>query len=115
MVKMEILVKSHKQEGQHHRERRRESLGRYDHCAKPEDYLTIAYPIETDIQARHKSKAMRIIATACHFIFFFADRASGERWVATHPQTTLLPLEDVFAFSKRQNARPFGREPVTGE
>lgn len=56
------------------------------------------------------SSAARIIATACHFIFFFAGRASGERWVAAHPHTTLLSLHDAFEFGRRQNARLFGQE-----
>jgi alkylmercury lyase len=50
----------------------------------------------------------RIIATACHFVYFFASRASGERWVAKHPETMLLSLEEAFALGKRQNVRVFG-------
>jgi len=56
------------------------------------------------------SSAARIIATACHFIFFFASRNSGERWVAAHPQTELLSLEEAIEFGRRQNERVFGRE-----
>lgn len=56
------------------------------------------------------SSAARVIGTACHFIFFFTSRASGERWVAKHPKTVLLSLEDAFAWGKRQNARAFGTE-----
>lgn len=56
------------------------------------------------------TSARRMIETACHFIFFFVSRASGERWVAAHPQTELLSLEEAVAFAKRQNARLFGQE-----
>lgn len=56
------------------------------------------------------TSATRIIATACHFIFFFASRGSAEHWVAAHPQTMLLSLDDAFALGKRQNARLFGSE-----
>lgn len=56
------------------------------------------------------SSAARIMATACHFIFFFASRASGERWVGKHPGTWLLPLHEGFAFAKRWNASVFGPE-----
>lgn len=56
------------------------------------------------------TSARRIIATACHFIFFFVSRASGERWVAAHPQTELLSLEEAVAFGKRQNRRLFEQE-----
>ncbi|MGH7541048.1 MAG: organomercurial lyase, partial [Gemmatimonadota bacterium] len=50
------------------------------------------------------TSAARIIATACHFIFFFASRATGERWAAAHPQTVLLSLDEAFTLAKRQNA-----------
>jgi len=33
-----------------------------------------------------QSSAARVMATACHFIYFFASRASGERWQARHPE-----------------------------
>lgn len=56
------------------------------------------------------SSAARVIATACHFIFFFTTRAGGERWVAKHPKTVLLSLGEAFAWGKRQNARLFGAE-----
>lgn len=54
------------------------------------------------------TSATRIIATACHFVFFFASRTSGERWLAKHPGKLLLSLDEVFAFGKRLNARLFG-------
>lgn len=56
------------------------------------------------------SSAAQVIATACHFIFFFTSRASGEHWVATHPKTVLLSLDEAFEWAKRQNARMFGSE-----
>ncbi|MGH7536783.1 MAG: organomercurial lyase, partial [Gemmatimonadales bacterium] len=56
------------------------------------------------------SSAARIMATACHFIFFFASRAAGERWVAKHPGTLLLSVKEAFAFGKRWNASLFGTE-----
>lgn len=56
------------------------------------------------------TSAARVIATTCHFIFFFASRASGERWVDQHPGTVLLSLDEAFAFAKRLNARLYGKE-----
>jgi len=53
------------------------------------------------------TSATRVIPTACHYIFFFASRASGERWVAKHPGKWLLSLDEAFALAKRQNARLF--------
>lgn len=54
--------------------------------------------------------ADRIITSACHFHFFFASRDSGERWVAKHPETFLLSLDEMFAFMKRFNRYMFGTE-----
>lgn len=56
------------------------------------------------------TSADRIIRSACHFHFFFASRDSGERWVAKHPETFLLSLEEMFAFMKRFNQHMFGTE-----
>lgn len=52
--------------------------------------------------------AANVMAKFCHFVFFFASRASGERWVAKHPDTFLYSLDDAFALAKRVNARNFG-------
>jgi alkylmercury lyase len=57
----------------------------------------------------HTSNA-RLRASACHFMFFFASRASGERWQAKHPETVLLSLDEAFAFGRRSNAHRFGAE-----
>ena len=56
------------------------------------------------------TSAAQIMASACHFHFFFASRESGERWTAKHPETFLLSLDEVFAFGKRANAHMFGAE-----
>ncbi len=56
------------------------------------------------------SSAAQVIATACHFIFFFTSRASGERWVAKHPGTFLYSLGDAFELARRVNAQYFGPE-----
>ncbi|MDT7531460.1 organomercurial lyase [Sphingopyxis sp. SE2] len=52
----------------------------------------------------------RLRASACHFIFFFGSRASGERWQVKHSGTVLLSLEEAFAFARGANARVFGAE-----
>lgn len=54
--------------------------------------------------------AANVMAKFCHFVFFFASRASGERWVAKHPGTFLYSLDDAFALARRVNARSFGAE-----
>ncbi len=57
--------------------------------------------------------AANVMAKFCHFVFFFASRASGERWVAKHPDTFLYSLDDAFVLAKRLNATNFG--PVLEE
>jgi alkylmercury lyase len=58
------------------------------------------------------SSATRIITTACHHIFFFTSRASGERWQEKHPgpETILLSLDEAVCCGKRSNAHLFGAE-----
>lgn len=56
------------------------------------------------------TSAANVMAKFCHFIFFFASRSSGERWVAKHPGTFLYSLDDAFALAKRFNDRSFGLE-----
>ena len=61
-------------------------------------------------EACDATSAARIMATACHFNFFFASRESGESWVAKHPETFLQSLDAVYAFIRRVNAHLFGAE-----
>lgn len=56
------------------------------------------------------TSAAQIMASACHFIFFFASRESGKRWIVKHPETFLLSLDEAFAFVRRSNAHMFGAE-----
>jgi alkylmercury lyase len=56
------------------------------------------------------TSATNVMAKFCHFVFFFASRSSGERWVAKHPGTFLYSLDDACALAKRLNARNFGPE-----
>ncbi len=58
------------------------------------------------------ASAANVMATFCHFVFFFACRASGERWVEKHPGTFLYSLGDAFELARRLNARNFGAELV---
>jgi alkylmercury lyase len=68
--------------------------------------------IQPEAQVFDKGAA-NMMAKFCHFVFFFSSRASGERWVAKHPDTFLYSLDDAFALAKRLNARNFG--PVLAE
>ncbi len=71
----------------------------------PGAVLSMSRPKRWDV-----TSADRIITSACHFHFFFASRDSAERWVAKHPETLLLSLEEAFAFMKRFNHYMFGTE-----
>lgn len=63
-----------------------------------------------DPQTWDATSSVRIFTSACHFHFFFVSRESAERWVAKHPETLLLPLDEVFTFIKRINLHLFGAE-----
>jgi alkylmercury lyase len=67
--------------------------------------VSVVRPQDADLTSN-----TRLRASACHFIFFFASPASGERWQAKHPETVLVSLDEAFAFAKRSNARVFGAE-----
>lgn len=56
------------------------------------------------------TSAARIRASACHFIYFFASRASAERWQVKHPHTVVLSLDNAFSLGRRHNAHLFGAE-----
>jgi alkylmercury lyase len=54
------------------------------------------------------TSAANVMASFCQYIFFFASRASGERWTAKHRGTFLFTLDDGFTLAKRLNAANFG-------
>lgn len=41
-----------------------------------------------------------VIASFCHFVHFFTDRAHAEAWTAEQPDTFVLPLEDGIRLGK---------------
>jgi alkylmercury lyase len=67
--------------------------------------------IRPDAQA-FSASATNVMAKFCHFIFFFASRSSGERWIAKNPETFLFSLDNAFALARRFNAHNFGSELV---
>jgi alkylmercury lyase len=54
------------------------------------------------------TSAANVMAKFCHFIYFFASQASGERWSEKNPGTFLSSLDDAFVLAKRFNRRNFG-------
>jgi alkylmercury lyase len=47
------------------------------------------------------------IATFCHFVHFFADRAAAERWTAEHDGTFVVSLRDGMEIARRVNGARF--------
>lgn len=50
-----------------------------------------------------------VVQSFCHFVHFFVDREAGERWVAAHEGTFLLPLDEAFELGRLTNAANFPR------
>jgi alkylmercury lyase len=48
-----------------------------------------------------------VIESFCHFVHFFASRQAGEQWVAGHPGTFLLTLDEAAGLAARANQRMF--------
>ena len=48
-----------------------------------------------------------VIQSFCHFVHFFTSPDAGEAWIATHPGTFLLSLEDAFELGRLVNALNF--------
>jgi alkylmercury lyase len=80
-----------------------------DQVASVEPPGTVVSFILPDAQVFGTSAA-NVMAKFCHFVFFFASRLSGERWVAKHPGTFLYSLDEAFSLAKRLTARNFGLE-----
>lgn len=74
--------------------------------ADPEIVVSFLLP---DSSAFGKSAA-NVMATFCHFVFFFASRESGERWTGNHPGTFLYSLDQAVELARRLNAKVFGSE-----
>lgn len=85
------------------------------HCALSGDEITLtispkgiesAQPDQVMVSflVPDESKLKEDITTSfCHYIFFFRSREAGEHWVADHPGTFLLSLDDAFAVGKKMN------------
>lgn len=45
-----------------------------------------------------------VTTSFCHFVYFFQSRAAGETWIAKHPGTFLLSIDEAFKVGKKVNA-----------
>ena len=48
-----------------------------------------------------------VILHFCHYVHFFAAPEYGARWVAEHPGTFLMTLEDAWELGRRKNAAQY--------
>ena len=46
-----------------------------------------------------------VIESFCHRVLFFASEATGARWIAEHPDTTLLSVADAFEVGRALTTR----------
>lgn len=44
-----------------------------------------------------------VVTAFCHFIHFFPSRQSAESWVAQHPGTFLLSIDEASVVARRRN------------
>jgi alkylmercury lyase len=49
-----------------------------------------------------------VIQRFCHFVHFFASPQDSERWVAEHPGTFLLSVDDAYRLGQLTNRARFG-------
>jgi alkylmercury lyase len=49
-----------------------------------------------------------VIASFCHHVLYLAAEQAGRRWIATHPGTFLLSVEQAFEVARRFNLGRFG-------
>ncbi|MFQ5550132.1 MAG: organomercurial lyase [Gemmatimonadales bacterium] len=52
--------------------------------------------------------AANVMASFCHYVFFFESQESGEAWASEHADTFLVSMDDALALTRRLNARNFG-------
>ncbi len=63
--------------------------------------------VRTDAEA-FTTSAENVMASFCHYVFFFESRESGEAWAAEHPDTFLYSVDDAVTLARKFNVRNFG-------
>lgn len=51
-----------------------------------------------------------VVQSFCHFVYFFASRRSGQRWVEDHPGTFLLSVDEAFELGRLTNGLRWGAD-----
>ena len=67
-----------------------------------------ALPVVSFVAPEASRFQQDVINNFCHYVHFFRSRNDGEAWVARHPGTFLLTLEEAFELAQRKNRLQFG-------
>lgn len=49
-----------------------------------------------------------VVKGFCHYVLYFASEEAGRQWVAAHPGTFLLSVEQAFEVARRFDLARFG-------
>ena len=49
-----------------------------------------------------------VMTAFCHYVWHFTGPATAQRWIAAHPGTFVLSLDDAAELARRHGARAFG-------
>ncbi|MHB1834418.1 MAG: organomercurial lyase [Solirubrobacteraceae bacterium] len=49
-----------------------------------------------------------VVRSFCHFVRFFASGQAAREWIAEHPGTFTVSIDDSFRLGQRTNAAAFG-------
>ncbi len=61
-----------------------------------------------------ETSTANVMASFCHFVFFFASRDSSERWAAKHAGTFLYSLDEAWKLAELLTEKQYGRELARG-
>ena len=73
------------------------------------DGVTAVEPKDAVMSILEPTEKMRedVVASFCHYVYFFPSREIGEKWVGKNPGTMLMSIEDAFELAKRRNRGQF--------
>jgi alkylmercury lyase len=71
--------------------------------------VTDVAPASTVLSFLHRDRPFDAdsIATFCHYVHFFADRAAGEQWTSEHDRTFVISLAEGVEIARLANAVRF--------
>jgi hypothetical protein len=66
------------------------------------------FPVVSFLAPQAERFQQDVLENFCHYVHFFGSPEDGETWVARHPGTFLLRLEEAFELARRMNRLQFG-------